>query len=94
MADTDELLVVLSFLALGLLLLLLAGGAMLAKASRRRKPVASAKPRPVRSAGATRRLPVRRRVISLHATTPGQSPHEYNIGDNQGTRGSALVRAA
>jgi hypothetical protein len=32
------------------------------------------------------------RVISLHSTTPGQSPFEYNIGDNQGTRGS--VRAA
>jgi hypothetical protein len=35
-----------------------------------------------------------RRIISLHSTTPGQSPFEYNIGDNQGTRGSALVRAA
>ncbi|HEY3253773.1 MAG TPA: hypothetical protein VGJ91_07490 [Polyangiaceae bacterium] len=36
----------------------------------------------------------RRRVISLYSTTPGQSPHEYNIGDTRGTRGSALVRAA
>jgi len=35
-----------------------------------------------------------RRVITLHSTTPGQSPFEYNIGDNQGTRGSAQVRAA
>ena len=43
----------------------------------------------------SRRTPARRRrVILLHSITPGQSPHEYNVGDNQGTRGSALVRAA
>jgi hypothetical protein len=36
----------------------------------------------------------RRRVIRLPSTTPGQSPFEYNVGDNQGTRASALVRAA
>ncbi len=36
----------------------------------------------------------RRRVIRLHAATPGQAAHEYNIGDSSGTRGSALVRAA
>jgi hypothetical protein len=35
-----------------------------------------------------------RRVISLYSTTPGQSPFEYNIGDTQGTRGSALARLA
>jgi hypothetical protein len=39
-----------------------------------------------------RRLP--RRVIRLHAVTPGQSEHEYNVGDPLGTRGSALVRVA
>lgn len=37
---------------------------------------------------------VRRRVILLHAETPGQSCHEYNVGDNSGTRGSVLVRVA
>ena len=36
----------------------------------------------------------RRRVILLYAVTPGQARHEYNIGDSQGSRGSALVRAA
>jgi hypothetical protein len=35
-----------------------------------------------------------RRVIRLHSTTPGQAANEYNIGDNAGTRGSALERAA
>jgi hypothetical protein len=35
-----------------------------------------------------------RRIIPLYSTTPGQSPFEYNVGDNQGTRGSAIVRAA
>ena len=33
-----------------------------------------------------------RRVIRLHAVTPGQTPYEYNVGD--GTTGSALSRAA
>jgi len=28
-----------------------------------------------------------RRVISLHAVTPGQSQQEYNVGDRSGTRG-------
>jgi hypothetical protein len=34
----------------------------------------------------------RRRVIRLHAVTPGQTPYEYNVGD--GRTGSALSRAA
>jgi hypothetical protein len=34
------------------------------------------------------------RVITLHAVTPGQSQHEYNVGDPLGTRGSALIRVA
>lgn len=38
--------------------------------------------------------PLPRRVISLHAVTPGQSQHEYNVGDRFGTRGSALSRVA
>jgi hypothetical protein len=38
--------------------------------------------------------PLPRRVIRLHAVTPGQSEHEYNVGDPLGTRGSALVRVA
>ncbi|MEI9938524.1 MAG: hypothetical protein WDO69_15005 [Pseudomonadota bacterium] len=68
------------------------------KAPVRSKPVARKKPLPARATRASRpaggALPLRRRVISLHSITPGQSPYEYNIGDNQGTRGSALVRAA
>lgn len=35
-----------------------------------------------------------RRVIRLHSVTPGQSEHEYNVGDRFGTRGSALSRVA
>ena len=46
---------------------------------------------PVSEASALR---VRRRVILLHAVTPGQTPHEYNVGDDAGTRGAALARVA
>ncbi len=42
--------------------------------------------------GSRSRIP--RRVIRLHEVTPGQSRHEYNVGDEWGTRGTALVRAA
>lgn len=38
--------------------------------------------------------PIPRRVIRLHAVTPGQSRYEYNVGDPMGTRGSALARVA
>jgi len=49
-------------------------------------PVEQSKPRALR--------PIPRRVIRLHAVTPGQSQHEYNVGDQDGTRGSALARVA
>ena len=29
----------------------------------------------------------RRRLIALYDVTPGQTPHEYNLGDSAGTRG-------
>ena len=95
-APTDEAFVVMSLLALGLLLLgvLFVVATFSSKAPRQRKSVPAPWPLPVRPSLTPRRLPVRRRVISLHSTTPGQSPYEYNIGDNHGTRGSALVRAA
>ena len=55
--------------------------------SRRSQPaVAPPAPRALR--------PIPRRVIRLHAVTPGQSQHEYNVGDQFGTRGSALARVA
>jgi hypothetical protein len=55
--------------------------------SRRTQPsVAPQTPRALR--------PIPRRVIRLHAVTPGQSQHEYNVGDPLGTRGSALARVA
>ena len=101
MADlTDDAFIVMSLLALCLLFLgVWHAVATFSKARRQRKSMAGAKPLPVRpsaTVGSRRpaRLPVRRRVISLHSSTPGQARHEYNIGDNQGTRGSALVRAA
>ncbi len=57
------------------------------------EPPASRRVTPVpASAPLSRRIP--RRVILLHAVTPGQSRHEYNVGDQWGTRGTALVRAA
>ena len=34
------------------------------------------------------------RIISLYAVTPGQLPHEYNVGDRSGTRGLASVNAS
>jgi len=34
------------------------------------------------------------RVIPLHAVTPGQSQHEYNLGDQSGTRGSRRPRTS
>jgi len=54
----------------------------------RKGPVAAVQGR--RSDPAVRRTP--RRVIRLHAVTPGLLRHEYNVGDPSGTRGSALVR--
>ncbi|HKO54158.1 MAG TPA: hypothetical protein VJV79_40900 [Polyangiaceae bacterium] len=51
-------------------------------------------PQPSRVAVVPSVVPTLRRVIRLHSTTPGQSPHEYNVGDTLGRRGSALVRAA
>jgi hypothetical protein len=102
MADSsDDLLTALFVFALILLLLLVI--AVWRAASPRSKPAvrsqvvagrASRAPHAAVAGNAAGRSPARRRVISLHSTTPGQSPHEYNIGDNQGTRGSALVRAA
>jgi len=42
-----------------------------------------------------RRAPgARARVIRLHAVTPGQSEHDYNLGDQSGTRGSRLSRTS
>jgi len=57
-------------------------------------------PRSQREPGSQREPPrssqrsVPRRVIRLHAVTPGQTEHEYNVGDPLGTRGSALSRVA
>ena len=66
-----------------------------AKASLPQPPVADpSAPLPAEGTPVIDGIPAVRRVIRLHSTTPGQSPHEYNIGDNQGRRGSALVRAA
>jgi len=60
-----------------------------APSSRRAPRVASAPARgPARS-----RLKTPRRVIPLPAETPGQSPHEYNLGDTSGARGSAWLFA-
>jgi len=56
------------------------------RASRAATAVAPPTPRSLR--------PIPRRVIRLHAVTPGQSEHEYNVGDQWGTRGSALARVA
>ena len=81
------------------LCLALAGGTWLwllipAKTSLPQPPVADQAPLPAEGTPVIDGVPAVRRVIRLHSTTPGQSPHEYNIGDNQGRRGSALVRAA
>jgi hypothetical protein len=44
---------------------------------------------PTRAAAQARAVPsLGRRIIRLYSTTPGQSRYEYNIGDNQGTRGT------
>jgi hypothetical protein len=56
------------------------------RASRRQSTVEPTTPRALR--------PIPRRVIRLYAVTPGQSQHEYNVGDQFGTRGSALARVA
>jgi len=56
------------------------------QASRTRRTVEPSAPRALR--------PIPRRVIRLYAVTPGQSEHEYNVGDPLGTRGSALARVA
>ena len=53
------------------------------------QPAATAPP-PVVAA----RARTRRRIITLYDVTPGQRPHEYNVGDAAGTRGSALARVA
>jgi len=55
-----------------------------------RVPVMAKPRRP--TVGAVRPIP--RRVIRLHAQTPGQSQHEYNVGDRSGTRASALIKVA
>jgi len=59
--------------------------------SRRSMP-APASARRRSEAPVSRRIP--RRVIRLHAVTPGQSRYEYNVGDDSGTRGTALARLA
>ena len=61
--------------------------------SRRSEPPPPASTRRPTAAPASVR-PIPRRVIRLHAVTPGQECHEYNVGDNHGTRGSALIRVA
>lgn len=65
-----------------------------------RKPKQSPPPASRRAAARVHSTPVevdapahsQRRVIRLHAITPGQTPYEYNVGD--GTTGSAPSRAA
>jgi len=65
------------------------------KAAARHKPGARGTPPPPPAVSIPRGAPAPwRPVIRLHSTTPGQSPNEYNVGDEQGTRGSTLVRAA
>ena len=101
--DADDLLD--SPLASGFcfLLALLGLGALLAQwlktrgapsSRRKRAPrmTPTESPRASQSVAARVGTPVRRSVITLHAVTPGQRPHEYNVGD--GTRGSALARVA
>jgi len=53
-----------------------------------------ATPRSQRDSSPISQRSVPRRVIRLHAVTPGQAEHEYNVGDPLGTRGSALIRVA
>ncbi len=59
------------------------------------KPLARGTPPSIRTARVSGGAPATiHRVIRLHSITTGQSPSEYNVGDHQGTRASALVRAA
>jgi len=92
------------FGALGVVLFILGGVWLIAlllhsdaRAPQSRRPVPVVqRARPVaavqggKSDPAVRRIA--RRVIRLHAVTPGLLRHEYNVGDPSGTRGSALVR--
>jgi len=54
-----------------------------------RAPQSSPAPQSSIPESAPRSIP--RRVIRLYEVTPGQSRYEYNIGDESGTRGCALV---
>jgi len=60
----------------------------------RRAPAAPRTQRAVKEPAPRALRPIPRRVIRLYAVTPGQSQHEYNVGDPLGTRGSALARVA
>jgi hypothetical protein len=95
-ADADLLTVLaLGFVVFGLLWLLIRfmpSAEKLAPPSRRTSR-APAPTKPQRQSVSAAR-PIPRRVIQLHAQTPGQSQHEYNVGDLSGTRASALIRLA
>ena len=96
MADpSTDLLVTLFVIALVALLgvALWAWTAFQSNANRHSKAPARTTSVPPRSATGKSERP-RRRVIRLYSITPGQSPYEYNIGDDNGTRASALVRVA
>jgi len=85
--------------ALWLLLTFLGRGTKAPQSSRSSRPPAmptARRPRPVSKPNGTTvtQEPAPPRVIRLHAVTPGQSQHEYNVGDQQGTRGSALAHVA
>ena len=65
------------------------GVSLHSQVSQQSKRAASGNRTPTRAAVLDRAVPgIRRRIIRLYSTTPGQSRHEYNIGDNQGTRGT------
>jgi hypothetical protein len=89
-----------TFGALWLLVKFVPSGAISPQSTRRSQaPAPGARPRRTQPAAVQPRSPrtlrpLPRRVIRLYDVTPGQSQHEYNVGDQLGTRGSALARAA